>query len=204
MSNNPSTKVPPVPAVLLAGGASQRLGQPKQLLRLAQFNGETLLDRAVHLAQEPGADPVYVVLGALAEQIQHDAQLINCTVLLNLDWAEGMASSLRKGIRAVMEQLPKASAALLMVCDQPALSAEHLRQLLAIHYAEPEIVAASCYANRSGVPVVVPSKLFSALLELHGDQGARAVLQQAGLRVKEIDFPDGAWDIDSPEDLPRV
>lgn len=201
MSNHRSTNVP---AIILAAGASTRLGQPKQLLRLPQFSGETLLDRAIRLAQQAGADPVFVVLGAHAEEIQCNAQLPDCTVLLNPDWPEGMASSLRTGIRAVMEQLPQAPAALLMVCDQPALTAEHLRQLLASHDAEPEIIVASWYANRSGVPVVVPSTMFPALLELRGDQGARAILKQDAMRVKEVAFPDGTWDIDSPEDLRRL
>lgn len=201
MSSSPSSNASSVPAVLLAAGASTRLGQPKQLLRLPQFSGETLLDRAIRLAREAGAAPIFVVLGAEAELIQRDAQLTHSTILLNPEWAEGMASSLRLGIRTVMEQLPRAPAALLMVCDQPALTVEHLRQLLASHAADPDGIAASSYAGRSGVPVVAPRSLFLSLLKLRGDQGARTVLQAAGLRVQQIDFPDGAWDIDSPDDL---
>ena len=195
------TDSPLVPAVLLAAGASTRLGQPKQLLRLPAFGGETLLDHTVGLALAAGARPLFVVLGAHAEEIQRQSQLPHCTVLRNETWAEGMASSIRIGIAAVIEQAPDASGAILLVCDQPALSAEHLRQLLACHRNDPASIAASRYAGRPGVPAVFPSALFPALLQLKGDQGARAILQQSGQIVHQLEFPHGEWDIDSPGDL---
>ncbi len=189
------------PAVLLAAGASTRLGQPKQLLQLPTFGGETLLDHAVGLAQAAGAMPLFVVLGAHAEEIQRQSQLSHCTVLRNEAWAEGMASSIRIGIAAVIEQAPNASGAILLVCDQPALSVEHLRQLLATHRKEPDNIAASHYAGRPGVPAVFPRALFPALMELQGDQGARAILQRSGRIVHQLEFPRGEWDIDSPGDM---
>ncbi|MGC1782027.1 MAG: nucleotidyltransferase family protein [Acidobacteriaceae bacterium] len=192
-----------VPAVILAAGGSMRLGQPKQLLRLRQLDKETLLDRAVTLAAEAGADPIFVVLGANADEIERGCLLEHCTVLRNADWAEGMASSLRLGISAIAEQFPNASGALLMVCDQPALSREHLRRLLDMHGSEPESVAASRYAGRPGVPAIVPRALFPRLLTLTGDRGARAIFDHAGLRINETEFPGGEWDIDSPKDIER-
>jgi len=197
------TDLPLVPAILLAAGASTRLGQPKQLLRLSAFGGETLLDHTIGLAQAAGATPLFVVLGAHAEEIQRQSQLSHCTVLRNEAWSEGMASSVRTGIAAVIEQAPDASGAMLLVCDQPALSAEHLHQLLALHRNDPGSIAASRYADRTGVPAVFPRALFPALLELKGDQGARAILQQSGRALHPLEFPYGEWDIDSPEDLPE-
>lgn len=201
MANETSADTLRVPAIILAAGASVRFGQPKQLLRLAAFEDEALLDRAVRLALEAGAAPVFVVLGAHSDAIRQQAQLADAEVLLNPAWQEGMASSLRVGVRAVMDQLPLASAALVMVCDQPALSAAHLRHLLAAHGAAPEMAVASHYAVRSGVPVVLPSALFPALLALTGDQGARAILRQA-TAITHVEFPGGEWDIDHLEDLP--
>ncbi len=201
MPHSPHSDSPQVPAIILAAGASTRLGQPKQLLRLVEFAPETLLDRAVRLAQEAGAQPILVVLGAHAYEIERGSLLRHCVVLQNPDWPEGMASSLRLGISAVMGQIPTASGALLMVCDQPALSTEHLRKLLASHRAQPEVLAVSSYAGRTGVPIVAPRALFPALLTLTGDQGARAVLHHAGAVIYEIEFPSGEWDIDVPEDL---
>lgn len=190
-----------VPAIVLAGGASTRLGQPKQLLRLPAFGGKTLIEHAVGLVRAAEAEPVFVVLGAYAEEIRRQVQLLDCVVLRNEAWAEGMASSLRLGIFAVIEAARDASGAMVLVCDQPALSVEHLRQLLAAHRDDPESIAASRYAGRLGVPAVFPRTLFPALLELKGDQGARAILQNSGLTIHPIEFAEGELDIDSPEDL---
>jgi molybdenum cofactor cytidylyltransferase len=191
------------PAVLLAAGASTRLGQPKQLLRLPAFGAVTLLDHTVGLAREAGAAPMLVVLGAHAEEIQLKCVLLDCILVRNEAWAEGMASSIRLGISAVMENAPDAAGAMVLVCDQPALSADHLRALLDAHRSDPETIAASYYAGRSGVPAIFPRVLFPALLELQGDRGARAILQQAGVAIQPIEFPGGELDLDSPEDCAR-
>lgn len=203
MSSQPRIDSLPIPAIILAGGASTRLGQPKQLLRLPAFGGETLLDHTVGLARAAGETPIFVVLGAHAEEILREAQLLGCTMVRNEDWAEGMASSIRAGISAMVEQVPEVSGALVLVCDQIGLTAEHLGQLLAAHRSEPGDIVASQYAGHPGVPAVFPPALFSALLALKGDRGARAIFDQPGLSILQIEFPQGEWDIDSPEDLER-
>lgn len=192
-----------VPAVVLAAGSSARLGQPKQLLRLPQFHPETLLERTARLAQEAGAFPIFIVLGAAASEIERGSRLENCIVVRNEHWMEGMASSLRLGIATIEECLPKATGALLLVCDQPSISREHLRQLVAVHRRDPQFATVSRYAGHWGVPAVAPRSTFPELLKLKGDEGARKVLGQAGLPIKEFDLPDGEWDIDLPEDIAR-
>jgi len=204
MSSKPHADSLPVPAILLAAGASTRLGQPKQLLRLSAFGGETLLDRAVALAQASGAAPIFVILGAHAQEIHLGCELLDCILVHNEAWEEGMASSLRVGIAAVLENTPAASGVMVMVCDQPGLSAEHLRSLLDVHQEDSNRVTASRYAGRMGVPAIFPRGMFPALLELQGDQGARTLLQQSGTVVHTIAFPEGELDLDSPEDLQRL
>src|SRR5205823_6575293 len=86
---------PGTAAVILAAGASTRLGQPKQLIVLG---GETLLDRAVRVAAEAGCWPVVVVLGADARRVLARCPLRSAAVLVNPWWQEGMASSLRLGV----------------------------------------------------------------------------------------------------------
>ncbi|MGC1872715.1 MAG: nucleotidyltransferase family protein [Acidobacteriaceae bacterium] len=204
MSSKPHADSTVVPAILLAAGASTRLGQPKQLLRLPVFGGETLLDHAVALARAAGAAPIFVILGAHAEEIILECELLDCILVRNEAWAEGMASSLRVGIAAVLENAPAASAAMVLVCDQPGLSAEHLGRLLDVHGEDGNRIAASRYAGRTGVPAIFPRAVFPALLELQGDQGARALLQQPGTAIHAIDFPGGELDLDSPEDIARL
>jgi molybdenum cofactor cytidylyltransferase len=204
MPSKPHADSVPVPAILLAAGASTRLGQPKQLLRLPAFGDETLLDHAVGLARAAGAAPIFVVLGAHAEKIHLECELLDCILLCNEAWAEGMASSIRLGISAVLENAPTAPGAMILVCDQPGLSTEHLRRLLDAYAAEPSRIVASRYAGRTGVPAIFPRALFPSLLELQGDQGARALLQQPGTTVDAIEFPEGDLDLDSKEDLRRL
>jgi molybdenum cofactor cytidylyltransferase len=156
------------------------------------------------LALASGAAPIFVVLGAHAEEILLECELLDCILIRNEAWAEGMASSLRVGIAAVLENAPAASGAMVLVCDQPGLSAEHLRCLLDAHTEDRNRVAASGYAGRAGVPAIFPRGLFSALLELKGDQGARTLLHQPGAAVATIDFPAGELDLDSPADVARL
>ncbi len=177
-----------IAAVILAAGASRRLGEPKQLV---QFMQETLLERAVRVAVEAGCRPVVVVLGASSEAILAHSALAPAKIVLNPEWEEGMASSIRAGIRGLP---PAIEAALLLTCDQPAVTAGHLRRLAAEAPGEP---VASAYAGRQGVPAYFPAAAFAELLQLSGDQGARRLLAAARART----LPGGEIDVDTPESL---
>ena len=174
--------------VILAAGASRRLGEPKQLVRLG---GETLLERAVRVAVEAACSPVLVVLGASSEAILAHSALFPAQIVLNPAWEEGMASSLRAGLAQVP---PGTGAALGMTCDQPAVTAAHLRRLALEAPGEP---VASAYAGRHGVPAYFPAATFAELSRLSGDRGARRLLAAA----RAIDLPGGEVDVDTPEDL---
>ena len=112
-----------IPAIVLAAGASRRLGQPKQLLKL---DGETLVERAVRLANEAGAAPVIAVLGAHYQAIRAAVALEGAIHILNDEWEQGIASSIRAGIDALDAIAREASGVLILSCDQPRLTAGHL------------------------------------------------------------------------------
>ncbi len=189
----------PIPAIVLAAGASRRLGQPKQLV---VFEAETLLCRAVRIAREGGADPVLVVLGAISDIILASVPLNDSIVVSNDKWQEGMASSVRAGLRTLDSVFPEAPGVLLMTCDQPRLTPEHLRKLcVAFETNRRECIIASHYAGRNGVPAIFPQALFPDLQALQGDQGARAILQSPPCRLISVEFPGGELDIDAPADL---
>lgn len=184
-------------ALVLAAGASSRLGQPKQLV---EFEGERLLDRAIRLAHQAGASPVFVVLGADFERILEalTSNPYQPRILVNKAWSSGMASSLRLGAaaaeRAGVDDL------LVLACDQPAVTAEHLLRLTEV--SKREHVVASYYWERRGIPALFPEFAFHALQDLQGDTGARELLQDDA--VLTVALPGGEFDVDTPQDLLRL
>lgn len=179
---------PRIPAIILAAGASRRLGRPKQLERLG---GTTLLRRAVEAAGP--CDPVIVVTGFRAGDMARELEGTGARVVHNPGWEEGMASSLRTGLAALP---PGAEGALFLVSDQPAVSADLVGRILAAFDGRP---VACVYAGVRGIPALLPARDFPRILELRGDRGARGLLRGEG--VVEVPFPEGAWDVDEPGDL---
>jgi len=191
-----------VAAIVLAAGGSRRLGQPKQLLA---YRGETLLNRAIRIASESGASPVLAVLGAEFESIRRSIQSPTAIPVHNDRWRQGMGSSIAAGMRALAVCAPDAEAVLLMSCDQPRLTAEHLQALI-VAFASQALpaIAASAYAGVNGVPAVFPRQTFDQLRGLRGDKGARSIIERATGPVVAVEFPDGDVDIDTPKDLPKL
>ena len=192
-----------VAAIVLAAGASRRLGQPKQLL---MHGGETLLERAIRLAAESGAAPVFAVLGANFELIFASVPLMDIAIpLINDRWEKGISTSIQTGLKALDAVARQADAALILSCDQPRLTADHLRGLIDTFaaQAEPSIVA-SAYAGVVGIPAVFPRFVFPRLFALRGDQGARAILAQPPCPLISVLLSGGEVDIDHPGDLAQL
>jgi molybdenum cofactor cytidylyltransferase len=181
-----------IAAVVLAAGASKRLGEPKQLMTLG---GETLLERAVRVARESGCLPVVVVLGAEYGQVLGSSVLGDVVTVINDEWEKGMASSIRLGVRSLGFAAKDAEGVLLMTCDQPAVTAKHL-----FHLTLRAEVKASRYAGKNGVPAFFPKKYFNKLMELKGDAGARELLAEA--QYEELE--NGDLDVDTAADLARA
>ena len=183
-------------AVLLAAGGSARLGEPKQLLRT---NGETFVHRAARLALETSPERLIVVVGAEAERTTEALAGLACTIVVNPDWRQGLASSLR----AVATTIAGDQVSVLVLgCDQPALDAGHLDALLRASAESPAGVAASRYADVVGTPAVVPS-LWFASFATEADRGfAHRLRHSEGIAC--VDAPSLALDVDTPDDLERA
>jgi molybdenum cofactor cytidylyltransferase len=182
-------------AIVLAAGASTRFGSAKQLARVA---GRPLLHTAVARATEVAGSAVVVVLGARAAELAPLLTHSPASVVINRDWREGMASSIRAGVA----RLPSTcTAVLLMVVDQAAVTAEDLKRLVGTWRRQPDYIVAARYGMTTGVPAIFPRSVFSDLALLRGDVGARGLLQRNRDRVVRVPMARAAIDIDTPEDL---
>lgn len=192
------------PIVLLAAGNSSRLGQAKQLV---VFGEKTLLRRATEAAlgvNTPGCEtPVGVVLGAHAAACQQTLAGLGVAILQNPDWPEGMASSVRRAAAWASEQ--NAEALLLLLCDQPFVTVKLLEKFLNAFAESGRPLVASDYGDGvRGVPVLVANRFFEELTALRGDRGAQVVLRRHADVVATVPFPEGRFDLDTPDDLARL
>ncbi|MET4075707.1 nucleotidyltransferase family protein [Hymenobacter sp. UYCo722] len=184
----------PVALLLLAAGASIRMGRPKQLL---PWQGRTLLRHAAETAVASGCAPLVLVTGALHKELLPEIAGLPIRAVHNPAWETGMASSLQAGLTAVAEANP--AAVLVLLTDQPHVKPALLRQLVALQQRTQAPAVAAAYAGTLGVPAVFSRALFSDLHQLKGAQGANRLLAMLGPAVGRVEFPAGLLDIDTPE-----
>ncbi|GAA3985657.1 nucleotidyltransferase family protein [Hymenobacter antarcticus] len=184
----------PVALVLLAAGASTRMGRPKQLL---SYHGRTLLRHAAETAAATGCAPIVLVTGALHDELLTEVTGLPIQAAHNPDWATGMASSIRTGLTAVAAAEPRA--VLIMLTDQPLVTPELLRQLITQQQATQAPIVAAAYGDTLGVPAVFATSIFPELLKLEGAQGAGRLIARLGTAVGQVAFPAGLLDVDTPE-----
>jgi molybdenum cofactor cytidylyltransferase len=194
-------KYEPIGILILAAGASRRLGRPKQLLEL---EGETLLRRMAGMAVLLDVGPVAVVLGAQAEAMRPELTGLEVHFVDNPDWAEGMSTSLRAGVRYLEALAPEVEAVLVLLVDQPRVDADLLQNIIHVYHEQRPPLVASFYNNMNGVPAIFDRSLFAALQAVEGDRGARRVIRKYEEELISVPFPGGALDVDTEEDLRRV
>jgi molybdenum cofactor cytidylyltransferase len=194
--------------VLLAAGASLRLGGDA-LKQMLEYRGKSLLRHAAEIACASVCEPIVVVLGANAERLQTELEGLPVRPVLNEQWREGMGTSIRIGVSALTAENAELAALLILLCDQPLLTPAHLNALVAAHRADVSgiKIVASEYGATLGPPCLFDRALFEELVALTGDEGARRIIRRhaaAGDAVRSIPFPEGAADIDTPDDYRRL
>jgi molybdenum cofactor cytidylyltransferase len=195
---------PPVAGIVLAAGLSRRMGRPKALLELG---GKPLARRAVETALNGGLSPVVLVGGEHTSALRKAvADLDGVEVVENPRFAEGMASSLTTGLTRVHGQ---ASAAMILLADQPLLPAKVVRSLVEKYWEDSPCgvrIVRPSYAGTPGHPVLFDAQLFPELAVLTGDIGAREVIQRHRDALAWLDFDEGRWgiDVDTPEAFAAV
>ena len=185
--------------ILLAAGLSSRLGRPKQLI---EIQGKKLIQKAIEEAQKSRADSFVVVLGSNPELIQTGFNIHKTPFIIHTSWKEGMASSMQAGLRFMMEK-EFVDQVILMLCDQPFVEASLLDRLIIEKYTAGKGIVASAYSDTLGVPALFDRLYFEELLQLNGSEGAKKVIFNNHADVQVVDFPLGAVDVDTEEDLDR-
>ena len=180
---------------VLAAGASRRMGTPKQLL---PWGGGTLLGHAAAAACGSRCERVLVIVGHHADAMRLATSGMDLELVVNPDWEEGIASSVRVAVSSASEHAM--DGVLLSVCDQPSISPAVLDALLDRFERDPARAVASAYAGTVGVPAVFGARWYPQLLALTGDAGARHVLRDHPADVTAVPWEEGAADVDNPED----
>jgi len=205
-----------VSAIVLAAGASQRFGRPKQLLAVG---GTTMIEHVLRTVRETSVDDVVVVLGHLAAQMTKYVPA-SCRTVLNKDWDAGISSSIRVGLQAIERRVAPstgrssaaahrwpgtAQAALFVLADQPRLKSEDIEAILQAYYGTTKPIVIPVYQGQRGNPVLFDRRLFPALERLRGDVGGRDVVARFPDQVLDVQVPSrGIFsDIDTADDYER-
>jgi molybdenum cofactor cytidylyltransferase len=190
----------PVGAIVLAAGASTRMGEQKLLL---PFAGATVIAHIVREVQAAHVDAVHVVTGHEPERIHRALAGTNAVFAHNPDNTRGMLSSIRTGLASTPASW---TAALIALGDQPLLRAAHARALIAAHAADPERILVPGHTGRRGHPLLLPRRYWHEALVQHEDTGLRGLLAAHAdeVRVLEVDTEDVLTDMDTPDDYRRT
>lgn len=185
--------------VLLAAGASSRMGTAKQLL---PYQGRSLLRYMAEVALASRCSSVVVVLGAHVDRTRLEIGDLPVQIVENPHWSTGMGSSIQAGVQQITAQ--PLAAIIVMLCDQPLVTSANLNQLIESYQATQHSVIASAYSGTLGVPALFNHQLFPDLLSLSPNQGAKHLIKQYHDRVDSVSFPEGAIDLDTPEDYQQL
>ncbi|MBD1892770.1 nucleotidyltransferase family protein [Coleofasciculus sp. FACHB-SPT9] len=191
---------PVVGLIILAAGASTRMGTPKQLL---MYQGRSFLRHTAEVAIASLCQPIVVVLGADAERMKPEVNLLPVQIVENPQWAEGMSSSIRVGIEALSNLNQNIEAVAIALCDQPFISSQLLNQIVEAYQVTRRPIIASEYAGSLGVPALFSRALFPELTSLKTTEGAKKIIKKYSPEVFRIPFPEGAIDIDTPKDYQK-
>jgi molybdenum cofactor cytidylyltransferase len=196
------TTEPNIAAIVLAAGRSTRMGEANKLL--ADIGGTPMVRGVVEAALASKARPILVVTGHQAASVRAALGGLDVTFVDNPDYAVGLSSSLKAGIRAVPGDC---DGALVLLGDMPRITAAHLDNLIAAFRAEPgSVISVPTHDGRRGNPVLWPRAHFAEMLQLEGDAGAKRLLAAHADDVREVDLGTDAIfaDVDTPEALAEV
>jgi len=186
---------PQLSIIILAAGASQRLGQPKQLV---QYKGQSLIQRAIQSAESLSPHEILVITGADAEAVQTEVEYTNARCVYNPGWSNGMGTSIATGAKSIDG---KSQGLMILLCDQWRILPEDLQLLVETWLNKPSHIICSATKNRCGPPVIFPINFLKELCGLTGNHGAHSVLDNHQNSVGWVTVQNAAFDLDTPSQL---
>lgn len=186
--------------IILAAGNSSRLGQPKQQL---QFEGKSLLERAVQSGLNSPCQSVLVVLGAYHDEILQQSDLKSVRLLIHQDWQNGMGSSIKAGLKELLKE-ENPDQIIIMLCDQPFVDGKLLTQLISKQQETGSGIIACSYVDTVGAPVLFDRRYFPLLQEMEDSEGAKRIIEKSPEARSLVPFEQGKVDIDTPDDYRRL
>lgn len=188
--------------IILAAGASKRLGKPKQLL---EFEEQTLLARIIENALATRLKTV-VVLGANAEKIKTSIENLPVEIVENKNWQDGMSSSIVAGLNYLLEIKKDLSAVIILLCDQPFVDKELILKLIKTQKTTNKKIIAGNYAQTVGVPALFTKDIFDELLKLDRKKGAKLIIKNyaAQNEIATVSIPEAEFDVDTEEDFEQL
>lgn len=186
-----------VTGLVLGAGGSRRLGRPKQLL---PYRGGTLLGHVLGVARACPFDQLLLAVGGAAEDVLSRVDRTGAEIVVNDAYGAGCSSSIAKAVGAID---PRCDVLVLMLGDQPGVTAATVRALLAGRGDAP--LAVCRYDDGPGHPLAFAREVFGELTQLHGDKGVWRLLDQRAAEVVEVSRPGPIpLDVDTPADYEAV
>jgi molybdenum cofactor cytidylyltransferase len=200
LGKTPADSALHVAAVVLAAGSASRMAGSGHHKLLAEFDGMPLVRRSAATVKGSRVDRSVVVAGYRAEDIEKALAGLDAEIVINPDFATGMASSLKAGLAAVRDG---ADGLLVVLADMPGIRREHLDEMIAVFRREQgRAIVRAVSGGKRGNPVILPASTFDAVTKLTGDIGARPVVERSGLAVVDVDIGEAAHiDTDTPEEI---
>jgi len=184
------------PILLLAAGASSRMGQPKQLL---PWGEQTLIEHQIQTLLETD-NPVNVVLGSNSNLIIPVIEKFSINIFINADWESGMGSSISLGIDQIIQIFPEAEGVLITLLDQPLLTASYFEEMLGAFQPDTQQILVSRAASGwTGVPVLFDQCYFKELSGLKNEEGAKKIVKRHEEKVFLLEGGELLEDMDTPE-----
>ncbi len=194
--------MPETGIIILAAGESKRMGSPKLILEL---DGKSLLDYILDATGSFKEAETVLVLGAYKELYEKMTGKWSVNTVINKKWQSGMGNSIVTGLQFLMDKYGTAmNSVMILLADQPFVTKAYLKKMILKSDTSDKGIIVSGYGSAEGPPVVFKSTYFKKLLELKGDHGAKQLIADHPNDCEVMSFPEGKYDVNTPEDLNRL